>query len=164
MPPRCARSSTVRGMKTRKVAAVLLIAGMLFAATASAQQVYRWVDENGRVHFSDKPPTDAKAETVDIEIKPTDLEATLRANAELQRRVEAGKLEREDDKAFAAEQERYEARLAESCRQARDRVAAIESARRLSTVDEQGNRVVYDEERRAAALTEARRQVADWCR
>jgi len=40
-------------MRTRIVATLLL---MLAAATAAAQQLYRWTDETGRVHITDTPP------------------------------------------------------------------------------------------------------------
>ncbi|MCG5515963.1 DUF4124 domain-containing protein [Ectothiorhodospira sp. 9100] len=38
-----------------------LLAGTLLLATASGAgaQMYRWVDDDGQVHFSDTPPTDA---------------------------------------------------------------------------------------------------------
>jgi hypothetical protein len=48
-----------------KAAAVFVIglAGLLNAVSATAE-VYRWTDENGRVHFSDKPPRDRPAENI----------------------------------------------------------------------------------------------------
>jgi len=33
------------------------LAGGLFAASATAEEVYRWTDKDGTVHFSDRPPT-----------------------------------------------------------------------------------------------------------
>jgi hypothetical protein len=49
-------------MDFRKLALLLLCgAGMLAQA-----QVYKWVDENGKVQFSDSPPPNKKAEQVKI--------------------------------------------------------------------------------------------------
>lgn len=43
------------------IAAVVLFAGWCCtAATARAQQIYRWVDANGKVHFGNQPPPGAK--------------------------------------------------------------------------------------------------------
>ena len=39
----------------RRMKATLVVAGLLFAGAAMAQQ-YRWVDEKGRVHYTDTPP------------------------------------------------------------------------------------------------------------
>jgi glutaredoxin len=43
------------------VTALLL---MLAASMAQAQQIYRWVDANGRVQYSEKPPAGAQSSTV----------------------------------------------------------------------------------------------------
>lgn len=42
---------------------ILALAALLTAVPASAQ-IYRWTDADGRVHFSNRPPTDAQAEHV----------------------------------------------------------------------------------------------------
>jgi glutaredoxin len=38
-------------------ARTLLAAGLACAAVAASAQVYRWIDEQGKVHLSDTPPT-----------------------------------------------------------------------------------------------------------
>ena len=51
-------------MKTRTIALTFLAAGLASAFLAQAQTVYRWVDKDGKVHFSDSPPpADAKDAT-----------------------------------------------------------------------------------------------------
>jgi glutaredoxin len=48
-------------MKFQRIALPLLAAALFAAAVAHAQTVYRWVDKDGKVHFSDSPPPqDAK--------------------------------------------------------------------------------------------------------
>lgn len=50
----------------------LLLAGL--SATAWAGDVYKWQDENGIWHFSDKPPeSDARFERLDIPAEPKDM-------------------------------------------------------------------------------------------
>jgi hypothetical protein len=44
----------------RYVLALLLLA----AAAAHAQQLYRWVDKDGKVHYGDKPPAGVAAKPV----------------------------------------------------------------------------------------------------
>ena len=39
----------------RRMKATVVVAGLLFAGAAMAQQ-YRWLDEKGRVHYTDTPP------------------------------------------------------------------------------------------------------------
>jgi hypothetical protein len=47
-------------MKAWAMTALLLV-----GTSAMASQVYRWTDEQGRVHFGDKPPADAATTQVD---------------------------------------------------------------------------------------------------
>lgn len=140
------------------------LAALLVAGAADARQVYRWVDAQGNVHYTDRPPPEQAAERLPIEIQPTDLEAAIRAENDREEFLELRDQDRADDAHDAAAVETDRENLARSCAQARERVATIESARRLSRVDEEGNRHTYTEEERAAALAEARGQVAEWCR
>ena len=43
-------------MRRPLLAAALLLAPLAFALPAAAQQVYKWTDANGSVHYSDTPP------------------------------------------------------------------------------------------------------------
>jgi hypothetical protein len=76
---------TVRGMGCSALAASLLLA----AGTAQAA-LYRWVDGNGRVHYSDTPPTTyqksggAEMSKQGVVIKRTQSEAERQAEAERQ--------------------------------------------------------------------------------
>jgi len=48
----------------------LLLVGMLTASTAASAQIYRWVDEKGRVTYSNAtPPAGVKAAVVDPDAK-----------------------------------------------------------------------------------------------
>jgi hypothetical protein len=44
----------------------LLLAGILLAAESSAAEVYRWVDENGEVHYSETLPPNFKDQGHDV--------------------------------------------------------------------------------------------------
>lgn len=56
-------------MHTSRSLAALLIAasGIAFAFEACAQTLYKWVDQDGRTHFSDKPPAGFKGEVTKIQ-------------------------------------------------------------------------------------------------
>jgi len=53
-------------LKPRLQITFLLIAGVFLAANASAADVYRWVDENGEVHYSSSLPPDFKDQGHDV--------------------------------------------------------------------------------------------------
>lgn len=50
------------------LSALTLAASLAFLPTAAQGKIYKWVDENGTVHFSDKP---ISAEAKAVKIKPT---------------------------------------------------------------------------------------------
>ena len=67
---------------------LLAVTILLFASSAAAQTVYRWVDQQGRVHFSDVPTEDAKASEVPCAPTPTSRQVDeARQQAERQRQA-----------------------------------------------------------------------------
>jgi hypothetical protein len=52
---------------------LLVLAGLAMASAASAQEIYRWVDKDGIVHYADQPGSD-KAELVNV-IEPNAYES-----------------------------------------------------------------------------------------
>jgi hypothetical protein len=65
----------------------LLFILVMFSAGSNAQ-VYKWVDENGKVNFGDKPPEEVNAQAVDLPPGPSDQEVE-KAQQELQQTLEA---------------------------------------------------------------------------
>ncbi len=53
-------------LKPRIQITFLLIAGVFLAANANAADVYRWVDENGEVHYSESLPPNFKDQGHDV--------------------------------------------------------------------------------------------------
>ena len=51
------------------VTIVLLSTWLAASPLASAAQFFKWTDERGRVHYSDKPPPDIVANELDIKVK-----------------------------------------------------------------------------------------------
>ena len=43
----------------------LLFLALMFAATGVSAQMYRWVDQSGKVHYTDTPPPPAAAKSVE---------------------------------------------------------------------------------------------------
>lgn len=49
---------------------VLALLMALLAFSASAQEVYKWTDDQGVVHFSDRKPADQSAQSLQLEAAP----------------------------------------------------------------------------------------------
>lgn len=97
--------------RTRLLVSLLVFA---FAGPVSAQ-VYKWVDENGKVHYSDKKPPDSAGQNVEvveenpiqntIESARDQLDADELSEAREQREAED---EAEQKKVLAARAERFQ--------------------------------------------------------
>lgn len=79
----------------RKAAAVVLAAGIIAAAPASAQKLYKWVDEDGNVYYSDQvPPEQVKQARERLNEQGVVVERTERAMTDEEKAaVEAAKAE-----------------------------------------------------------------------
>ena len=88
------------------IAVLLLIA--VFSSLSTAQEVYKWTDADGNIHYGDRPPSQAENATpVDIPPVPTDAQRQ-QAQALQQQQSELAdsyKAKREAQKAAKAQQE-----------------------------------------------------------
>lgn len=58
---------------------LLILAGLALSLAAASQEIYRWVDKNGQVHYSDQPDS-PNAELINV-IEPNAYEAVDAAQA-----------------------------------------------------------------------------------
>lgn len=147
----------------------LAIAAICLAGScAFAGDVYKWVDEDGNVHYGDRPTADS--ERMDIVSRPTDPAAVSA------RRDKAAVVEPEaspaEEQAAAPEEEKRPTRAernqqrqekAEQCAEARERLQRHLVARRMYRVDENGERVYYDDAEIQAAKEKAQQKVDEFC-
>jgi hypothetical protein len=143
---------------------VVLVLGWLGAGDALGG-VYKWLDEQGRIHYGDSPPLDQPAETVRTPPPPSD-EEVLRAQSRLDgivERDEAARAEAQQREQEAAAGARDEAQRQARCLTARRDLHVLELERPVYRVDEKGNRVFLEDDQRAKELSRARQQVKDHC-
>lgn len=149
------------------IASTALLAGIVLAAgSPAAGEIYKWTDENGTVHYGDRP-TGANAEVrLDITSEPTDPE---RVRQIVQARNDA-RTDRQETEAAQAGNEpspedlRAEAEeRAQKCTEYKDRLQKFITSRRLYRHDENGERVYLDEEQTLAARAQVQEKVEEYC-
>ncbi len=136
-------------------------------AAAQEASVYRWVDAQGIVHYSDQPAADSSAEELPIRYRKTDrgaLQARLKAKSEL---AAAGEIregqEADADAAAEADRQKVLAERETNCKAARDRVAKYTNALRLYKPGPNGERVYLTNEELDVERADANRAVEQWC-
>ena len=151
---------------------LLTIVSMLAAATAAQAGITRWVDAEGKVHYSDQPPPPAakSQKTLPLKNNPAlpqaapggkDGEKSL-AEKELEsrkRRVQA------EETAAKQAQDQEEAKSRKTnCEQARSQLQALQEGQRVSKFNEKGERVFLEDSDRAPAIEEAKKSADSWCK
>lgn len=158
----------------RSLVPFALSLAVLGLQTASAE-VYKWIDAEGRVYFSDRPPQ-AGAETVPMpgtQAGPAGAPANASADApsdtpeerlEKQRKLLHAFEEERRQKRDTQEQERQDqAERQQNCVLARDNLQSLEQASSVYRLGPDGERIFLDEAQREQSLAGARAAVEQWC-
>ncbi|MGD2081980.1 MAG: DUF4124 domain-containing protein [Chromatiales bacterium] len=153
------------------MAIILRVAGFLLSAVVCSSTlgagVYRWVDEQGRTHFGDRPPVSAEAQAVDLP-RPAPPSAGPSAQAQDREKARRKLLEYYDDKRAeekaAAEQARQERDAREAgCRQARRALKRYTSSGRIYKPTADGGRAYLSAEELDALIGHLEQQVSSLC-
>ena len=135
---------------------------------AQAATVYKWVDEDGQVHYGSKPKQ-KNAEKVKIKNRYIDSETATPALSAEERAAKQKKfidaLDAENKSISEAKrQKQKQEELRNSrCNAARDQLRRQESASALYDLDEKGNRVLLDKKQYEKAMAQAQERVKKWC-
>ena len=143
----------------------ILVTILFLFPTIGQSEIYKWIDENGNVHFDDRPGSGNKEK---IEIKTT--ETSSSPNTELQDRVKQEKQlleiyeeERQENKLIKAEQREEKMELKKKCAQAKDYKRTLDESYGLYFLDEEGERVNLSAEEKDAELREIKEFIKKNC-
>ncbi len=148
-----------------KITVFALALSIASIGTLSATEIYKWTDEEGIIHFVDRPTGAAGEEHLAIRSRPTD---PVRVQAAVQAEADAQTL-RAEEEANAPQGPTQEELLAEArerqeqCNKYTERQVQFTNNRRIYRMDENGERVYYDEEEMAAARTNVDNLVERYC-
>ena len=150
-------------MKPDRLAVLLLAA---FLATGAFAQVFKWVDENGKTHYGEKPPPGVKATELGVpaaspgqapaastpDWKEKDLEFK-------KRQIERERKENVDE----ATKRRRTAVRASECAEARRRLSRLQEQIPLYTRDSKGDRTYLEDKDRPGEVAKQQRLIAENC-
>ncbi|MCH9694199.1 MAG: DUF4124 domain-containing protein [Gammaproteobacteria bacterium] len=144
------------------VAALVLSVG----GTAAAESIYKWVDEDGNVHYEDRPSGAESEERIHVTYNRTSSSAVQSRvnsfNDSQQARRDAGKAA--DEAKAAADEERAVAeQRQQKCVDTRAQLKTMLEARRLYREDAEGERVYLDDAGREEARQRAEELIEEYC-
>lgn len=144
------------------------LAALLLAVSSNAiaENIYKWVDADGNVHYEDRPSGARSVERMEISYKRTDNNAVQQR---VENRLESATAKRESQAATAAEEQSAEEKRAEAteraakCEEYRGKMQVMADSRRLYREDENGERVYLDDAGRADATKQAQGLIDEYC-
>jgi len=113
--------------------------------------MYKWVDANGRVVYSDQPPAGAKAEKINPSVAPADMNAVrdlANKDMDLKKRQQA----RADDVAKAEKADTETKQRLDQCTQARGRIRTLQMETNVYRYSPTGEKVYMEPAERQKAL------------
>ncbi len=147
-----------------------VIFGFWVLAVPAAESIYKWVDEDGNVHFSDHPPRQAiKAEKLRIESAPSD--DVVREAQEKRDNLKTKQHTSHDQRFAAREQTRLQmeseqvqqADRQRRCTKAHEEIQSLDHHMPIYYIDEGGDWVFLDDKKRADLIEFYQRETKMFC-
>lgn len=149
----------------RKTLILFTTASLTFSAAAVAGEIYKWTDENGNVHYEDRPTVD-DVERVAVTSSNTN-NSSVRASIDARRARQAARedadAKRDEEEERAAEIARIAEEREQKCQESRQRMERYLQARRLYREDESGEREYLDDSQVMEARSQAQEDIQAYC-
>lgn len=141
---------------------IILFLACLYLSSNASAEIYKWVDDQGRTHYGDKPADEADSMEVDVSKKGHMDSDTDRAEKRqrLLNAMQEDRLRKQQEADKQREQQQYAQR---QCTLARDRLKQYESVGYLYRLDKDGNRIVMPTEKRDQLTEQLRSDIRKNC-
>ena len=129
---------------------LLLTVIMIFAGSASAG-LYKWVDSEGNVHYSQKRPRDQQYKRLKAPAPAPENSKSLYPSTTLNK----------PKNVVATETAKNEKIRATNCQNAKNNLKSYQLSRRVR--DKEGNVTIVDDKERARQIEKAKKAISDFC-
>jgi Domain of unknown function (DUF4124) len=146
----------------------LLFALWLVLAFDVHAQVYKWVDQDGNIQYTDQPPPSGAAvrDEKKLNIKtppPPPVDSQARAGEALEEKMQAFKERRDSELEAEVKQQAKAAENNKRCVSAQGQLKIFRESPRLTFPDGQGGIVYADDEMRQKKIAEAQKNISAYC-
>ena len=134
--------------------------------SAAQEEIYRWVDDKGVVHFGDRPPQQADVEKISIpesQIQPSEGSDPVDQEASQSPQPNLAQQLREERAEARKKREANAEVTVESCAKARELVSQLEPSTRVIVEYEDGTVTRLDDNERLDTLGKAKTFIAENC-
>jgi hypothetical protein len=136
---------------------------LLVAALGARGEIYRWVDEQGNLHFSDKKPEDqAAAKEISGELRPLNSDTSTAETGKLKQVFQG---ETPEEKAYQqrqqAQQQQQKKARQQACQQARNKLSILRG--RVVFLDSNGRDMEVTEDERQQRANKLAEEIRHYC-
>ena len=134
----------------------------LYSITGNAE-IYKWIDEQGKTHYGDKPVEDSKE--VDVNISNQGHVKVNQSREEKRRKLlNAFEEDRQRENKEKSKEKKKKKKLARNCVVAKDRLRVYERSSSLYDLDKDGNKLVLSNSERDKAVGNLRKKIKKHCK
>ncbi len=147
-----------------QLATIALLTAVCAALPAQAAKLYKWVDDQGNVTYSERRPTNRESETIQLRGATLDSSGAQEKLDQLNDRANAQQKDREfAENSASATAERSE-RMANNCKIARENLRILQTTSRIQDKDADGEAYFLDETGIQAKMADTQRQIENNCK
>ncbi len=146
----------------------VLLVFLLLGSIHSHAALNKWVDAEGKVHYSDSAPPDVKVKKLRSAEEPDSISSASAVSAPKSLAERDAEWKKSQQSKAEAEQKAAQAKEADSikqknCEAARSNLATLESSPALVTYNTSGERIYLDDTARAQRIEDARQAIKNNC-
>jgi catalase len=141
---------------------IVLLLLFIYSSFAEAE-IYKWLDEQGKTHYGDKPVTNSKEMHVDTS-KQGHVKVNVNREKKRQKLLETYADDKQREDKEKAKKKKSKKKMQRKCTLARDRLRRYERASSLYSLDNSGNRITMSTAERQRTVTELRKKIKINCK
>lgn len=150
-------------MSIVRIFRALLVLSLLIASSSHAE-LYKWTDDKGQVHYSDKQPDDEKVQTLNPQTSlPSGAEKEKSAFEQQVEDMNQRLAEQEKQQQEAAKKAEEEQKRKERCAALRNNMQVLVTKNRVSKMVD-GQRVIIPYEERVEKMEKIRKEIDTTCK
>jgi len=142
-----------------------LFAFLILSAANADAGLNKWVDSNGKVHYSDQPPpTGVEATTLRTARPPVSAPAASKSYAEREAELKKARQSEAEAAERAAEQQSNTEIEKSNCTTAQQALRSLQQGGRIVEYDEKGERRYLGDDERQQRIDKMQGEIGKWCK
>jgi len=137
---------------------------LLLLSFSAYAALTKWVDADGKVHYSDEPPPDnVKTKTLITPHSPASGVPAQKTFVEREAELKKAQKAKEETAQKAAQQQENALAKQKNCEAAKSNLRALENSPQIAAYNDKGERINMDDATRRKNIEEARKQISTYC-